>query len=176
MRKKITQRKTVYRTPWFELVAKRVAGEKEPYYAIRTDDYVSVVALTPRREFILVRQFRPAAEKITLELPSGTTGRGESPRATAARELEEETGFRAGRLIAVGNLHSDTGRIMNRLRIYLATGCRPIPGAVREEGLTVALFSPRRMERAIASGAFDHALHVAALGMASRKARLPVRF
>ena len=52
-----------YSTPWFDLVAKRVGTDPAPYYSLRMQDYVSVVALTSQREIIMVQQYRPAIEE-----------------------------------------------------------------------------------------------------------------
>jgi len=58
---------------------------------------VTVVAMDGEGRMLLVRQHRHAAGRFLLELPAGTLDRDEEPEACAARELEEETGFRAGR-------------------------------------------------------------------------------
>src|SRR5437899_5247818 len=89
----IIERKTEFSTPWFQLVSKRVAGEAAPYYALAMADYVAIVAFTRRDELVLVRQFRPAIERHTLELPSGHVERNETPETAARRELLEECGF-----------------------------------------------------------------------------------
>ncbi len=67
---RISNRTSVFKTPWFELVAKSVEDNSMPHYSIRTRDYVSVFAITRDKTFVLVRQFRPAIEMFTLELPA----------------------------------------------------------------------------------------------------------
>src|SRR5205814_662663 len=111
----IVERKVEFATPWFELVAKRVEGEKAPYYALRMTDYVAVVAVTGEKELVLVRQYRPAVERFTLELPSGHVEKNETPEEAAKRELVEECGLEAGTMELLGKLISDTGRNENRL-------------------------------------------------------------
>ncbi|HET8606126.1 MAG TPA: NUDIX hydrolase [Gaiellaceae bacterium] len=56
-------------------------------------DAAAVVALTPTREVVLVREFRPGPEAWLLELPGGVVDEGEEPAAAAQRELLEETGY-----------------------------------------------------------------------------------
>ena len=117
----VTKRTTVFSTPWFDLRAKTVGDAGGlPYYAVDGPDYVCVLALTSSREVVLVRQYRPAVEDFTLELPSGLVDPGESPETTAARELNEETGFRVRRLELMGELRPDTGRLENRLWCFFA--------------------------------------------------------
>lgn len=60
---------------------------------------VLVVAVTPEREVLLTRQFRPPVNDFVIEFPAGLIDKAdESPAEVAARELQEETGYRAGRL------------------------------------------------------------------------------
>jgi ADP-ribose pyrophosphatase len=62
-----------------------------------------VVALTPRREVVLVREFRPGPEEWLLELPGGVVDVGEEALEAARRELLEETGY-AGTLRPAGSM------------------------------------------------------------------------
>lgn len=107
--KTIASRRTVFSTPWFQVVSKLIEGDSHPYYALSLPDYVCVVALTNARRLVLVRQYRPAVEELTLELPAGHVDPGETPEHAARRELLEETGYSCDRLELVGDLHADTG-------------------------------------------------------------------
>ena len=63
---------------------------------IKLEDETAVtLALTADRHIVLVREFRPGPEEWLLELPGGHVDDGEIPAAAAARELLEETGYRA---------------------------------------------------------------------------------
>src|SRR6202011_5655634 len=106
---------SVFKTPWFELIGKKIGNNAALHYSISTQDYVSIFAVTKNQTFPLVRQFRPAIEQVTLELPSGHVDEGETPEQAAGRELREETGFAANKLILVGNLSPDTGRLGDRM-------------------------------------------------------------
>ena len=65
-------------------------------FEIKHEDATAViVALTADRRVVLVREFRPGPEEWLLELPGGHVDEGEAPIEAAARELLEETGYRA---------------------------------------------------------------------------------
>src|SRR5437867_1180849 len=120
----IVHEKIEYRTPWFQLVSKTVSGQAAPFFSLRMTDYVCLVALTEAQQLILVRQFRPAIERNTLELPSGHVEDGETPQAAARRELLEECGFESEPEL-MGKLVSDSGRNENLCWCYLARNARP---------------------------------------------------
>lgn len=96
-------------------------------YATRTNatGVVVVVAVTDRRELVLVEQFRVPINAQVIELPAGLVGDhgdADEPVARAAhRELWEETGFRAGHLEHLFNCPSSAGMSDERLDIFLAT-------------------------------------------------------
>jgi len=69
---------------------------------------------------ILVRQFRIAVGKAVLELPAGRLEPGEAPERRALAELEEETGYRAGRLVHVASCYCSPGFTSEIDHIYIA--------------------------------------------------------
>lgn len=80
------------------------------------------VAIVPvvRNGVILIRQFRITIERELLELPAGLLEPGEEPMVCAARELEEEIGYRAGQLIPLASYFSSVGFADERVHIFLA--------------------------------------------------------
>ncbi|HSB27851.1 MAG TPA: NUDIX hydrolase [Pyrinomonadaceae bacterium] len=69
----------------------------------------------------LVKQYRHPAVRYLLEIPAGTLDDGERPEIGAARELEEELGFVAGRLEKLSEFFVSPGFCAEKMWIYLAT-------------------------------------------------------
>jgi ADP-ribose diphosphatase len=115
----------VFKTSWFQVVARHPPGFSEPHYSLKALDYVGVAAVTPAGEFILVRQFRPTLWTTTLELPAGHVEQGQTPEEAARAELLEETGYECGQFDFLGHLCPDTGRIGNRLWCFFAGNATP---------------------------------------------------
>jgi ADP-ribose pyrophosphatase len=83
------------------------------------------------RLVVLVRQVRPAIGKETLELPAGIVQPDEvgHPERTAARELQEETGWKANKWQLLTRQFPSAGFCTEAIWIYLATGLDEVPGA-----------------------------------------------
>jgi ADP-ribose pyrophosphatase len=92
---------------------------------------VAIIALDDEDRVLLVRQFRTAVGRTLLEIPAGTldvdpaTGAIEDPGLAAARELEEETGQRAGQWQELGAFWTAPGFATELMHLYLATELRP---------------------------------------------------
>jgi ADP-ribose diphosphatase len=153
-------------TRWFKVIA-RPQPHGDAYYMLELADYVSVVAMTPSRELLLVRQFRPVVDRETLELPSGHIESHEAPEDAARRELLEETGHVAGRVELLGTLVPDVGRLANRMWCYFADDARPSSEPhEREPGVSLVSLPEREALRAASDGTIDHALNLATLFLA----------
>ncbi len=81
----------------------------------------AVVPLLPNGRILLVRQFRKAVEDSLIEIPAGKLDKNESPAECALRELEEETGFRAGNLYKILDLYSSPGYSDESVIIFQAS-------------------------------------------------------
>jgi ADP-ribose pyrophosphatase len=165
----IIGRSVPYATAWFDVVAKQIHAHEPPYYSLRMADYVSTVATTAAGELLVVRQFRPAVERVTLELPGGLVDPGEDAATAAARELLEETGFVAERMDLLGVLAPDTGRLGNSMSCFFAHNVVRRHDAKGEAGLTWELVPIASVRTLLLTGQFDHALNLAALLLATLK-------
>lgn len=92
------------------------------FVVIDAPDWVNVVALTPRQELVLVRQFRYGQDGFSLEIPGGVIDGGEDPVAAGLRELQEETGYAGGEARLLGAVHPNPAIQGNRCHLVLATG------------------------------------------------------
>jgi ADP-ribose pyrophosphatase len=86
---------------------------------------VAILAFTGDRQLVLVRQYRKAAERLTLEIPAGTLGPGEDPRACAVRELKEETGFTAHAIGKICSFYTAVGFCTEVMHLFVANGLQP---------------------------------------------------
>ena len=81
---------------------------------------VVIIPILPNGEIALIKQFRYAAESEFIELPAGKLDEGEEPKACALRELEEEIGYKAGKMEFIANIHPAIGFANEIMSIYLA--------------------------------------------------------
>src|SRR6266511_5037525 len=87
--------RTVYDGNLFDVTLERWGNQEREI--VEHPGAVAIVAVDREGQLTLVRQRREAARKNLVELPAGTLEEGESPLASAQRELEEETGLTGGR-------------------------------------------------------------------------------
>jgi uncharacterized protein (TIRG00374 family) len=156
-------------SPWVSVMERTVdfgGGRVEVYHAIDQADYVAILAVTPDFQLPIVRQYRPALERYTWELPAGMVDAGENPLDTCVRELREETGLETLRIHPLGVHAADSARMGNRVHSFLVEANELGAGSVPEAGIDVAYVSLEQLRAMIISGEFDLQYHVAALGLA----------
>ncbi len=84
-----------------------------------------MAAVFPDNDVLLIRQFRYPVQRRIIELPAGKLDAGEDPLLCARRELEEETGWRAGRVEHLVSMLTTPGFCSEVLHIYLAQDLEP---------------------------------------------------
>jgi len=140
--------------------------EPQIFHSLGLADYVSVLAVTPDGNIPMVRQYRPAVQRFTIELPGGLNDVSEAPADVAVRELYEETGFRAlSEPLPLGKLIPDTWRLENRIWCYFVSAT-PDSSWVPETGVERVIYCREQLRSDILNGTFDHALHVAVISLA----------
>ncbi len=125
---------------------------------------VVMAPLDRRGRLVMVRQYRHAAGKRLLELPAGTLEPGEEPKATALRELREETGYEAGSLKPFGGFYSAPGFTTEYLHFFIARRLRPAPSnADEDEDIQVEAVPLRKARELVRSGGIQDAKSIAGL-------------
>ena len=89
---------------------------------VRHPGAVAIVALTDDGRICLVRQYRAALGRVTVEIPAGKLDPGEDPMDCAIRELQEETGMQAERMAFLTTIATGVGFCDELIHIYMATG------------------------------------------------------
>lgn len=171
---KIVSRRATRVSPWIEIIAREVQfsakAAPETYHAVAQADYIAIVALTSAGTIPIVRQYRPALERFTWELPAGMVDKGESPDACCARELKEETGFTARQVHALGVYAPCTARLSNRVYSFFVEAGEQGPPS--EQGIELRLVSPEDLAGLILSGEFVLQLHIGALLLAGLRGHI----
>lgn len=168
---KILTRQTTAISPWVKIIAREVEfAPNEPpqiYHAIDQQDYLAILAVTPDGRIPLVRQYRPAMEAFTWELPAGLVDAGEEPAQGCARELLEETGYPAVSVQSLGPPTAPcTGRLNNRIHSFFVRTGERIADFTPEPGISVELMAPAELAALIKSGDFMQQQHLGALMLA----------
>jgi len=125
---KVLSRRQVYLGQFIEVLDKVVQLPDDRFVHRDIVSYpggaVCVVAVTDDKQIVLVRQFRPAPEKILLEIPAGRRGIREHFLTAAQRELREETGYTADSWKKCVDFWPSPGFVNERLTMFLARGLR----------------------------------------------------
>ena len=132
------------RVAWFEIV--------------RHPGGAAVLPILADGRVVLIRQFRPAIGRSILEVPAGRLEPGEDPATCARRELQEETGHQAGRLVPLGSTLASAGFCDERIHLFAAfdlteTASSPEP----DECIEVVTFPLDEALAMVAVGRIDDA-------------------
>ena len=128
---------------------------------------VTVVPVDDLGNVVLVRQYRKAIDKWLLEVPAGGLDDGETPINAAARELQEETGYRAATLEHLCTFYTTPGFCTEMMHAFLAT-CL-VSGDARpeeDENIEIVHLPVETVLEMISRGEFQDAKTIAAIHMA----------
>ena len=160
----VTYNQAVFEGPQGEILQRDV---------VRHPGAVAVVAID-KDEVILVNQYRPALEAVTLEIPAGKLDvSGEERIDAARRELNEETGLDSKNLTLLSEFHNSAGFTDELTSIYLAENLVPTEAkavSVEEEYLTVTRVSFEKALQFVAQGVITDAKTV--IGLLATKSML----
>jgi 8-oxo-dGTP pyrophosphatase MutT (NUDIX family) len=124
------------------------------------------------RSVVLVAQYRPAVERMLIEIPAGMRDVADEPlEVTAERELAEEVGLRPAQLELLAEIYPSVGMTDQVTTIFLATGCAPVaraPHGPEEEHSEIITIALGEAVEWVLSGRIADAKSVAGLLLAER--------
>jgi ADP-ribose diphosphatase len=138
---KMSKQTTLYAGRTLTLVVEEQTlpdGYRGRFEIVRHPGGAAVLPILADGRLLLIRQYRPALGGMVVEIPAGRLEPGEDPARCAARELAEEVGYRAGRLVKLGELLSTVGFCDERIHLFAASELAAVPTA-REAGEFIEL-------------------------------------
>ena len=133
----VLSQETVYRGRVFDVRRESVRtpqGVVVPLDIVEHRGAVTIIPVDAEGQILFIRQYRHPARKELLELPAGVMERGEPPEDSAHREVREETGMAAGKLLKIGEFFLAPGYSTEFMHVYLARELyyAPLPGDADE--------------------------------------------
>jgi len=118
----------IYDSPWCGLRRDWLdlgdsGDEPQEYHVFEIGDAVSVLPLLEDGSILLIGQYRHPTGQTRWELPAGRIGEGEAPELAARRELLEETGHAAARLLPLPGFYPTGGISAHYAHCFCAVGC-----------------------------------------------------
>jgi 8-oxo-dGTP pyrophosphatase MutT (NUDIX family) len=120
--------RAIYQNPWMSLredIAEMPNGHTTLYGVVTFGDCVGVVPFVDDDRILLVRQYRYVQQDARWEIPTGGVKEGESLQEAAQRELQEETGYRAGQLTPISSYYTSKSICKETAHLYIGKGLSP---------------------------------------------------
>lgn len=110
---------------FYEDIVKLPNGKVVTWDLVKHKGAAAVVPVTENDTILLVKQYRNALDQETLEIPAGGIEPGETPLECVTREIEEETGYRAGKMEHLMTIVTAIGFCDEKIPIYVASDLKP---------------------------------------------------
>jgi ADP-ribose pyrophosphatase len=138
---------------------------KDDYYVLEYPNWVNAIAITKENKMILVRQYRHAADIISLEVPGGVIDGDEKPEDAVKRELLEETGYSFETNELLATVYPNPATSTNRTFTYLLTGGVKTHEQHLDEHefLTVEEYTLDEVKALVLGNKIDQSLHATAI-------------
>ncbi|MEO7300736.1 MAG: NUDIX hydrolase [Verrucomicrobiota bacterium] len=141
-------------------------GSEHNFFVIDSADWVNVVAITPKRELVMIEQFRHGSNTVELEIPGGVIDAADnSPLAGGVRELREETGYEGENSRIIGKIFPNPAIMSNTCFTALVENCE-LRSPIKLDGgedIVTRLVPLADIPNLICTGKIAHSLVVVAL-------------
>ena len=163
----------IYQNRWLSLREDVVAlpdGRTTIYGVVTCGHCVGVLPFVDPETVLLIRQYRYVAGRATWEMPTGGVHAGESIEAAAQRELGEEVGYRAGRLLPVSTYHTSKSVMDETAHLFLGEDLVKLPLPSDDtEFIEVRPFPFPEALRMVLAGEIVDSMTIIAVLLASRR-------
>ena len=161
--------KTILNTVVFDVTEQRNCasdGTEGDYIVMNASDWVIVIPKIGEN-FLMVKQWRHGEKALSVEFPGGVIDKGEKPEAAALRELEEETGYKVGKLTKLGVENPNPALFSNHVHFFLAEDLTPTghQHLDDDEFINYLELPIKTVIQAIGTKEFPHALMGTALAL-----------
>jgi len=172
---KICHSEYIHKGPWAtlrsdkcEMPDGRIVDE---YYVLEYPNWVNAVAITEDNKVLMVRQYRHAANIVSLEIPGGVIDGDEKPEAAMRRELLEETGYEFNDIDPLCTIYANPSTANNHTYCYLAKGGKKVQeqSLDEHEELIVEEYTIAEVKQLLADNKIAQALHCTSLFYALMK-------
>jgi ADP-ribose pyrophosphatase len=139
-------------------------GRRSTREIVEHGECIAVVAVDSGDNILLIKQFRTPLGKQLLEIPAGGIDSGENSEAAVIREMQEETGFKPGKVVRLCGFYLSPGTSNEYLHLYLATDL--VPSRLHAEdtaGIEVIPTPVSEIKELMTSGALQDGKSIAGL-------------
>ena len=139
-------------------------GRKAGREIVRHPGAVAVLPVLDSGSMVFVKQYRYPMAMAMFEIPAGKLDAGEEPQDCAFRELSEETGYEASRLVKLGRIATTPGFTDEVIHLFAASGLTlHEPHSDEDEFKEVCVFSPEEVRQKLSNGEIFDAKTISAL-------------
>lgn len=169
-------KKTAFQNPYYSISEEEYTlpnGSIGTYYGVRGLKTVFIVPMLNAKQIIITKQFRYLLQMESWEFPAGRIDPGESPIQAARRELEEESGYRAGAMYEIGTFAPCNGLSDEICNVFLATDLQPTAQQLEEtEAVTVYVKGVDEFEDMINNNTVQDGMTIAAWTLTAKQRNL----
>ena len=135
-------------------------NDSMPFTVINTKDWAIIIPELENGNFVMVKQFRVAANSVTIEFPGGALNKNEDKKEGALRELREETGLKTENLKFLGTLMPNPAILSNSCYVYYAQKCKFAYDTNFDnfEDIEIIEMSKDDFKRSVKEGKISHSL------------------